>query len=111
MPKHDQELAAEMGKRMLQRRKELDMTQDQVAEAANLSPQFYSKVETGQAGLTSKTLAQVSEALQTSADYILTGRTESRYMDAVSVLEKMSNNQLQIAQQVLESMIDFRNSD
>ena len=47
MSKSNPELAAEMGRRMLMRRKELKLTQEQVAEIAGMAHQQYNKSENG----------------------------------------------------------------
>jgi len=45
MPRSNPELAAKMGKRMVIRRKELGLTQEQVAELAGIAHQQYNKAE------------------------------------------------------------------
>lgn len=73
MPRSNPELAAKMGKRMVIRRKELGLTQEQVAELAGIAHQQYNKAEKGKTCLGSDTLNRISAALNISADYLLTG--------------------------------------
>lgn len=108
MPKNNPQLAVEMGKRMLLRRKELGMTQEQVAEIANISHQQYNKSENGRTCIGSDSLLRISAALRTSADYLLTGKDSLiRYYDTLRILEKMSDRQLQLANQILHCMTEF----
>lgn len=108
MPKSNPELAAEMGRRMLMRRKELGLTQEQVAEIAGMAHQQYNKSENGKTLLSSDSLLRISTALKTSADYLLTGNDASlRYFDTFKIIESMSNRQLLLANRVLRCMLEF----
>ena len=78
MPKANKALAKDMGKRIAARRRELKLTQDQAAEAAGLSNQYYAKVEQGVNCIGADSLLKICEALKVSADYILTGRQISQ---------------------------------
>ena len=78
MPKANKALAKDMGKRIAARRRELKLTQDQAAEAAGLSNQYYAKVEQGVNGIGADSLLKICEALKVSADYIRTGRQISQ---------------------------------
>ena len=108
MAKSNPELAAEMGRRMLCRRKELGLTQEQVAELAGMAHQQYNKSENGKTLLSSDSLLRIAVALKTSADYLLTGTDDMlRYYDTLKLLEKMSERQLALAQKVLQCMSEF----
>lgn len=108
MPKSNPELAAEMGRRMLMRRKELELTQEQVAEIAGMAHQQYNKSENGRTLINSDSLLRISTALKTSSDYLLTGKDDFlRYYDTIKIIERMSNRQLQIANQVLRYLFEF----
>lgn len=108
MPRSNPKLAADMGKRMLIRRKELGLTQEQVAELAGIAHQQYNKSENGKTCLSSDTLLRVSNALKVSADYLLSGdTTQYRYYETLEVIEKMTDQQLKLANKVLRCMIQF----
>lgn len=112
MPKSNPELAAAMGKRMAERRKQLGLTQEKVAEGVGIAYQQYNKVEKGKSCLGSDTLLRVSKVLNISTDYLLTGTGDNtRYQDAIAILSQMSDRQLELAQQVLRCMADFPDSD
>ena len=111
MPRSNPELAAKMGKRMVIRRKELGLTQEQVAELAGIAHQQYNKAEKGKTCLGSDTLNRISAALNISADYLLTGIGEQqRYYETLKVLEQMSDRQLNLANQDLRCMLQFEDT-
>ena len=112
MPKSNPKLAVEMGRRMLSRRKELGMTQEQVAELAGIAHQQYNKSENGKTLLSSDSLLRISNALNTSADYLLTGNDASlHFLDTMRLVSKMSNRQLHIANQVLIYLLEFNEKE
>lgn len=79
----------EMGKRVSARRKYLDITQELLAEMADVSPQLISAVENGTRAVSSDKLFRISKALNISSDYLLCGEiTES---DKLIINEKLKN--------------------
>ena len=73
LPERDRALIKEIGQRVQSRRRQLRLTQDELAERANLSSQYVGCVESGLKGLREETIIKLSKALQVSADYILFG--------------------------------------
>jgi transcriptional regulator with XRE-family HTH domain len=67
------EFLCEMGKRISKRRKELGMTQEDLAEKAGLTSQTVSTAETGAKALRPQNIVKLCRALDTSADYLLFG--------------------------------------
>lgn len=67
------EILEQIGRRIAARRKQLRMTQDELAERADVTPQTISSAERGQKSLRSENLMRVSRALGVSSDYLLTG--------------------------------------
>ena len=65
---------SEMGIRIAGRRKELGLTQEALAEQMNVSVQMISYMETGRKAIRPENLVKLCDALQVSADYVLTGR-------------------------------------
>ena len=63
----------EMGKRMKNKRKELNLTQEQMAEILDISTKHYSGVERGVAGLSIDNLIVVSDILGLNLDYLIKG--------------------------------------
>ena len=65
----------EVGKRVRQIRQEKDMSRDDLAQKAELTPKFIYEIENGKKGISSNTLLKLSKALSCSCDYILMGVT------------------------------------
>ena len=108
MPRSNPELAQAMGRRMAARRRELDLTQENVADTAGIAHQQYNKAENGKVCLGADSLMRVSAALQTSADYLLTGKSGAdRYQGTVEILSKLTDRQLKLVNQVLSCMVQF----
>ena len=63
------ELLKEMGQRILERRKQLNMTQETLANLTHLTSQTISYAEMGP-----ETMLKICEALGISADYLLRGK-------------------------------------
>ncbi len=74
----------EMGKRIVRRRKQLGLSQEEVAARADVSPQMLSTAERGSKSILSENLLKISNALDVTADYLLTGRTVDADADIIS---------------------------
>ena len=107
MPKSNPELAIAMGKRMAARRKELNITQERVAELAGIAHQQYNKAENGKTSLGADTLLRVARALQTSADYLLSGKEKTRYNDIEQLLNQLTDPQIELATEMIKSVSRF----
>ena len=70
-----------IGRCIQERRKELNMTQQEVYERLNVSQNHYSRIENGHVGMSFEILLELSEILQVSTDYILTGEVRN-YTDS-----------------------------
>ena len=82
-------LVQEMGKRISARRKELRLTQEELAEKAGLTSQTISTAETGSKALRPENIARLCEALDTSADYLLFGEISD--MDLGIMMKNISD--------------------
>jgi len=69
----DEKLLKEIGGRINTRRKELGLTQEELAERMEVSIQMISNVELGKKAIRPENLIKLCNALNTSADYILRG--------------------------------------
>ncbi len=107
MPKSNPELAIAMGKRMAMRRKELNLTQEKVAELAGIAHQQYNKAENGKTSFGADTLLRVSQALRTSADFLLCGKETSRYCDIEQLLDQLTEPQLELATEMIKCVFNF----
>lgn len=86
------------GIRIRNLREKKHLTREQVAEKANISSRFLYEVEVGNKGFSADTLFKLVEVLDTSADYILTGRerinADNEVMDVIGRFEKNQINNL-----------------
>ena len=69
--------------RIKQRRRELKMTQTELAKVANLTPAAISQFESGTRKPSFNTLSSLSDALKVTTDYLL-GKEEKRYDDLLA---------------------------
>jgi len=63
----------QLGKRIAKRRKVLNLTQDDVAEATELSNNFISNIENNHSIPSVETLMKICKVLNTTPDYFLLG--------------------------------------
>lgn len=95
-----------MGKRMKQQRKAKKITQYQLAELMDVTPQMISSAELGQKAIRPENLAKMAKVLGVSADYLLTGEFSDtdirRLRDKLSVF---GYEQLQQVEQILDACI------
>lgn len=84
----DEQLLKEMGLRISKRRKEHNLTQEQVAEQMNVSIQMISNLERGKKAIRPENLIKLCHILDVTADYILTGKKSST--DVQSIASKLS---------------------
>lgn len=74
----------DMGKRIILRRKQLGLSQEELAARADVSPQMLSTAERGSKSILSENLWKISSALNVTADYLLTGRTVDADADIIT---------------------------
>lgn len=78
----------EMGSRIAMRRKELRLTQEQLAEKMGVSLQTVSCIELGKKAARPENLANLCKALDVTADYVLCGKRSPQQMQ--ECVEKLS---------------------
>jgi len=62
-----------MGERLQSRRKQLRMTQEELAEMTSVTSQMISTAELGKKAMRPENIVKICAALEISADYLLTG--------------------------------------
>ena len=67
-------LLSDMGARLSKRRKQLGLTQDELAEKASTTTQTISTAETGKKALRPENVLKLCNALDISTDYLFRGR-------------------------------------
>ncbi len=78
----------EIGKRVLEKRKMLRLSQEELAEKADTSKQTISMVEHGKRELSTRTIVGLAKALGMSTDYLLTGQCTNE--DVLLLQQKVS---------------------
>lgn len=101
-------LHKEMGKRILQRRKTLGLSQEELAEIADVSPQLMSTAERGTKAIRPENLLKISKALGVSADYLLTGEIIDKDLSIISdKINKLSSEQIRTIEKVIDGCIEL----
>lgn len=100
----DKQFLIEMGSRISNRRKALQLTQEQLAEAMDLSLQSISCIELGKKAIRPENLLKLCRCLNVSADYILTGVKSAHQLEGIFLkLSTMSENDYKM----VETLIDY----
>lgn len=84
------------GDRLRLKRTLLGMTQDEMAEKINRATKYYADIERGNCGMSIETLLALSEALNMSLDYIISGKIsesdERIHTDEVAAVMDLLNS-------------------
>ena len=93
----------EIGNRITERRKGLGWTQEELAEKADLTPQFVSYAESGKRAMRPENLLKLSKALNVSADYLLTGDIVDKGMLILSdKMKNLTSSQVRIIENIID---------
>lgn len=96
----------EIGQRIIERRKKLGLTQEALAEKGDMTTQFVSYAELGKRAMRPENLKKISNALDVSADYLLTGDIVDKDLLILSdKMRKLSSSQLRIVENVIDECI------
>ena len=95
-----EELYKQIGKRIKSCRKEIGLTQEQLAELMDVTPQMISSAENGSKGIRPENIIKFSNALNISCDYILTGCTG--ITDLNHILEYSNNLDVNEIEQLIK---------
>ena len=102
----------EIGGRIKEVRKERGITQEQLAEYADISVEFVSLVETGRSSLKVPTLAKIASALTISTDYLIYGSahyTENPKINAM--LSKVPDSKKNQVEKLIALFLSATSSD
>lgn len=98
----------QIGIRIVERRKELKLTQEQVAERMNVSIQMISNIERGNKAIKIDNLLKLCNILKTSTDYILTGkRTDNDFDNLTDKISRLTDSDYKM----IEMLVDYRLAD
>lgn len=107
MSKNEQGLL-EVGQRIIERRKSLGLTQEALAEKADVTTQFVSYAESGKRAMRPENLLKLSIALGVSTDYLLTGEIIDKDLLILSdKLRSLTPAQLRIVEEIIDNCISL----
>lgn len=100
------DLLNQMGKRLVARRKQLRLTQEEIAERTDLTTQRISTAETGKKALRPENIIKLCAALDISTDYLLLGKIASEDYDILSQkVSQLTPSQYQRLEDIIDAYI------
>lgn len=104
-------MKAEIGKRILEIRKNLNMNKEQFAKLIGISGQYLGTVEAGVNGLSLTSVIKLCIATNTSADYLLFGKKHITDENLKHVFDGINENQIIPAFETLKNIALFIKSN
>lgn len=99
-----------IGNRIKNRRKELNMTQDKLANNLNITAFYLSKIENGHANPTLDTLSLIAHEIDIDLAYLITGTStleKKYYIDKLNeVCSKANKKQLDLIIRLSKAVLD-----
>lgn len=100
----------EIGNRISKKRKQLNLTQEVLAEKMNVSVQMISNLERGNKSIKIENLLKLCEILNVSTDYILKGELiDSDKEEAFTKLLKLNKQDYKMIEMLIDFCIDKEN--
>lgn len=102
----------EIGNRISKRRKQLNLTQEVLAEKMNVSVQMISNLERGNKSIKIENLLKLCEILNVSTDYILKGELiDSDKEEAFTKLLKLKEQDYKMIEMLIDFCINKENDE
>ena len=99
-------LLDQIGKRILERRKQLRLTQEEVADRAGVTAQTISTAELGKKALRPENIIRICSALDISTDYLLLGTINERDKSILSMkVSELTPAQYRHLEDIIDSYI------
>ena len=95
------DLNIQIGNRIRLVRESQGKTREQVAEVAEISPQFLFDIESGKKGMTSQTIINLAKALHVTTDFLLLGCV-TPMSKIVNNLEGLEPDKLNLAEEFIK---------
>jgi len=93
----------EIGQRIMERRKKLGLTQEALAEKADVTAQFVSYAEAGKRAMRPENLMKIAGALDVSADYLLTGDIiDKDLLILANKMRRLTPSQIRIVESIID---------
>lgn len=101
----DEKLLKEMGLRINVRRKQLMMTQEQLAEKMDVSIQMISNLELGKKAIRPENIVKLCDILGVSTDYILRGKhADYEMLSIIEGYRKLNWKNQQLIQELVNAL-------
>lgn len=104
-------MKVEIGKRITEIRKSMNMNKEQFAKLIGMSGQYLGTVEKGINGLSLDKLVTISKKTNISADYILFGKQSINNSLFIDKFSNLSDSQISHAFKILEELALFINKE
>ena len=102
----------EVGQRIMERRKKLGLTQEELAEKSDLTTQFVSYAESGKRASRPENLMKIAAVLGVSTDYLLTGDIIDKDKLLLSQkLDKLTAVEVRIVESIIDECIALNHQD
>lgn len=95
-----------VGNRILELRKNRNMTREKLAELADISVQFLADIEKGKKNMTVTTLRKLAASLEVSTDYLVNGAGEPTEQELITVYQKLPAEKRVYALKILRAFSD-----
>ena len=104
---NDKQFLTDMGLRISKRRKELKLTQEQVAESMGVSLQTISCIELGKKAIRPENLANLCATLNTTSDYILMGKkTETQLQGIIKKIAMLPDDDVIVIEHLTDYLLN-----
>ncbi len=102
----------EVGQRIMERRKKLGLTQEELAEKSDLTTQFVSYAESGKRASRPENLMRIAAVLGVSTDYLLTGDIIDKDKLLLSQkLDKLTAAEVRIVENIIDECIALNHQE
>lgn len=107
MQKKKKEINVQIGQQIRNAREKAKMTQEQFAEAVDVSPQYISDLERGVVGVSIPTLKRICSVLGVSSDHILFGGQYNFSIEAITdQCKSLTEEQLAILSEIVGKYVE-----
>lgn len=98
----------DVSNRITECRKKLGLTQEALAEKADVTTQFLSYAESGKRAMRPENLLKIANALGVSTDYLLTGDIVDKDQLLLSdKMRKLNATQFKFVERIIDDCIDY----
>lgn len=99
-------LLEQMGKRILDRRKQMRLTQEELAERAGVTSQMISTAELGKKAMRPENIIKICSVLEISTDYLLLGNvTENDISLLIDKISGLTPDQYRHLEDIIDSFV------